>query len=149
MIESESGVPGEHDALMDVVSREMLPFMWQGRRHMTRAFEPLGLTPIYIALLKLIEMGEDQPTKLAEQLGIVKQALSTLLRDLEEDGLVERSNSLADKRRVQVELTAQGRALCHEAAISWREATKALLVKMDVGELNTLLALCRKARSDP
>lgn len=87
----------------------------------TRAYRPLlkalGLTyPQYLIMLTLWETDDLTVKGLGERLMLDSGTLTPLLKRLEAAGLVSRTRSAADERRVHVTLTAEGRALREAAA---------------------------------
>ncbi|NJP35262.1 MarR family winged helix-turn-helix transcriptional regulator [Micromonospora thermarum] len=102
----------------DLVLRRQVCFaLYAASRALTDVYRPildgLGLTyPQYLVLLVLGERDEAATVSaLGECLHLDSGTLSPLLKRLEGAGLVVRRRSAADERRVEVELTAQGRAL--------------------------------------
>jgi DNA-binding MarR family transcriptional regulator len=84
--------------------------------------DPLGLTyPQYLVMLILWD--EDQVTvkELGHRLHLDSGTLTPLLKRLEANGLLTRSRSAEDERRVLIALTDQGRALNAKAAAIPRE----------------------------
>jgi len=74
--------------------------------------EPLGLThPQYLVMLALWERAPRSLGELADALALEPASASPLVKRLENDGLVERIRSTADERRLEIGLTAAGRAL--------------------------------------
>ncbi|MFC8620397.1 MarR family winged helix-turn-helix transcriptional regulator [Micromonospora purpureochromogenes] len=104
----------------DLVLRRQVCFaLYAASRALTDVYRPIldevGLTyPQYLVLLVLWER-EDAPTvsELGAALRLDSGTLSPLLKRLESAGLVVRSRSARDERRVEVGLTADGRALRH------------------------------------
>ncbi|MEU4716052.1 MarR family transcriptional regulator [Micromonospora purpureochromogenes] len=102
----------------DLVLRRQVCFaLYAASRALTDVYRPIldevGLTyPQYLVLLVLWER-EDAPTvsELGAALRLDSGTLSPLLKRLEAAGLVVRSRSARDERRVEVGLTADGRAL--------------------------------------
>ncbi|WP_446210634.1 MarR family winged helix-turn-helix transcriptional regulator [Micromonospora sp. IBSANI012] len=102
----------------DLVLRRQVCFaLYAASRALTDVYRPIldevGLTyPQYLVLLVLWER-EDAPTvsDLGAALRLDSGTLSPLLKRLEAAGLVVRSRSARDERRVEVGLTADGRAL--------------------------------------
>lgn len=103
----------------DLVLRRQVCFaLYAASRALTDVYRPIldehGLTyPQYLVLLVLWERGDDAPTvsELGARLRLDSGTLSPLLKRLEAAGLVVRTRSAADERRVEVGLTAPGRAL--------------------------------------
>lgn len=74
--------------------------------------EPLGLThPQYLVMLALWERAPRSLGEIADALALEPASASPLVKRLEKDGLVERLRSAADERRLEIGLTAAGRAL--------------------------------------
>lgn len=92
--------------------------LYAASRALTDVYRPLldefGLTyPQYLVLLVLWERGDDPPTvsELGAALRLDSGTLSPLLKRLAAAGLVVRTRSALDERRVEVGLTADGAAL--------------------------------------
>lgn len=78
--------------------------------------EPLGLThPQYLVMLALWERAPRSLNDLANELALEPASASPLVKRLEKDGLVQRSRSTADERRLDIGLTDAGRALRQQA----------------------------------
>ena len=81
-----------------------------------RPLQRLGLTyPQYLVMVALWSEDDVTVGRLGERLFLDTNTLTPLLKRLEALGLVARRRSDADERRVQVTLTAKGRALRREA----------------------------------
>ncbi len=92
--------------------------LYAASRALTDVYRPIldefGLTyPQYLVLLVLWERGDDPPTvsELGAALRLDSGTLSPLLKRLAAAGLVVRTRSALDERRVEVGLTAEGAAL--------------------------------------
>jgi DNA-binding MarR family transcriptional regulator len=59
---------------------------------------------------------EMNPSEISAQQGISRNTVSALIRDLEKDGLIERHLDQEDRRRFNIQLTPDGRALVREHA---------------------------------
>ncbi|MFE6994444.1 MarR family winged helix-turn-helix transcriptional regulator [Microbacterium sp. NPDC057659] len=78
--------------------------------------EPLGLThPQYLAMLALWERSPRSLQDLAADLALDPATASPLIKRLEKDGLVHRARSVEDERRLDIDLTEEGRALRERA----------------------------------
>ena len=74
--------------------------------------EPMGLThPQYLVMLALWERSPRTVRDIGEALHLEPATLSPLLKRLEVAGLLTRTRNAKDDRALDVELTAQGRAL--------------------------------------
>ncbi|MEW2441756.1 MarR family winged helix-turn-helix transcriptional regulator [Micromonospora marina] len=99
------------------LGRQVCFALYAASRALTDVYRPIldehGLTyPQYLVLLVLWEH-DDAPTvsELGAALRLDSGTLSPLLKRLEAAGLVVRTRSAADERRVEVGLTGRGRAL--------------------------------------
>ena len=95
--------------------------LYSASRAVTSAYRPLldelNLTyPQYLVLLVLWEDDACSIGQLGERLHLDSGTLSPLLKRLEAAGFVRRRRSDTDERRVDVTLTAKGRALEDRAA---------------------------------
>ena len=87
----------------------------------TKLYQPLlaelGLTyPQYLVMLVLWEHDDVTVSQLGERLFLDSGTLTPLLKRMEAAGLLERTRSSVDERRVQIALTAGGHALKAQAA---------------------------------
>ena len=88
---------------------------------MTKLYKPLladlGLTyPQYLAMLALWEQDGQMVSELGERLLLDSGTLTPLFKRLEALGLVQRTRSAQDERRVHITLTPAGRKLKTRAA---------------------------------
>lgn len=78
--------------------------------------EPLGLThPQYLVMLALWESSPRSLNDLAHTLALEPASASPLVKRLEKEGLVERTRSSVDERRLDIGLTEKGRRLRQQA----------------------------------
>ncbi len=105
--------------------------------------EPMGLThPQYLVMLSLWEESPRSVGEIAGLLQLDSPTLSPLLKRLEAAGLVTRSRSTTDERRVDIALTERGRDL-RRAAEQVPPAVVARL-GMKIAELEALHASLTK-----
>ncbi len=95
--------------------------LYSASRAVTAAYRPmldeLDLTyPQYLVLLVLWEEEPCTVSHLGDRLHLDSGTLSPLLKRLESAGFVRRQRSATDERRVDITLTAKGRALEERAA---------------------------------
>jgi len=77
---------------------------------------PLGLTyPQYLVMLVLWETEGLGVSELGQRLSLDSGTLTPLLKRLEASALIERQRARSDERRVEIHLTAAGRALRDQA----------------------------------
>lgn len=60
---------------------------------------------------QMSEQGELNPSEISERQGVSRNTMSAFIRNLEEDGLVERRLDPDDRRRFNISLTGNGRNL--------------------------------------
>src|SRR5690242_17929796 len=83
----------------------------------TRAIElkmGISLAQLFV-LQQLTERPADSLNELAERTATHQSSVSVVVRRLVERGLVSRTASAADKRRIEIDLTPAGRALLADA----------------------------------
>jgi DNA-binding MarR family transcriptional regulator len=76
---------------------------------------PLGLTPQQAHLLCVLLGGPLGMTELSRILSIERSSLTSMVDRLERRDLVARTANPTDRRASQIELTADGRSLAHDA----------------------------------
>ncbi|STZ25421.1 MarR family transcriptional regulator [Mycolicibacterium aichiense] len=109
------GVPGPR------LDEQLCFALYSASRAVTAAYRPmldeLDLTyPQYLVLLVLWEEEPCTVSHLGDRLHLDSGTLSPLLKRLESGGFVRRQRSTTDERRVEITLTAKGRALEERAA---------------------------------
>lgn len=101
---------------------QMLCFsLYSASRAMTRAYqpllEPLGLTyPQYIVLMTLWAEDTQPVGQIGQRLALETNTLTPLLKRMETSGLIHRTRSKSDERRVIVSLSGKGRLLQSQTA---------------------------------
>jgi len=93
------------------------------------------------ALALLAERGEATSAELARLMHLTPQAMTTLLGPLREGGLIERRTDEAHRRRLQLQLSAQGAALLNELRAMAPAVEEDLLDGFDAAERATLKRL--------
>jgi len=103
--------------------------------------DELGLTyPQYLAMLVLWEDEPRSVRELGNELGLDSGTLSPLLKRLEALGLVQRTRSAEDERRVDVSLTDAGRSMSTKASgVPQRLADAAGLTAAELNQLHDTL----------
>jgi DNA-binding MarR family transcriptional regulator len=112
-----------------------------------RNLQPLGITPAMSRVMGVVERGDEPPrmVDLAQRLGVVPRAITTLVDSLEEGGYVRRVADPASRRVVRVELTDAGAAALQAVREARRAAAEELLAPLGpaqrerLGELLTAL----------
>lgn len=131
-------------SLLEELHELSLPLMWSLRRSAVRAFEPLGLSPVRALLIELVAGGIAHPKELAEVMDTVPPAISAMVADLEQKGLIERAVDPDDRRRVLLSLTAAGAKLRAELRARWLVAESERLAALDEHDLRELVRIQRK-----
>jgi DNA-binding MarR family transcriptional regulator len=91
------------------VANRLRPVLLQLNRQLRRELAPLGITGGQAALMHAIRTNPGIGVRdLARREGVTAAGMSTALTRLEAGGLVRRTRSQADRRRVGLELTAAG-----------------------------------------
>ncbi len=102
---------------------------------------------LLLNLLKSEELdgrSELNPSEISTRQGISRNTVSTLVRDLEEEGLIERRLDPNDRRRFNIRLTENGRDLVRQhSAAHFRAVAGCLeaLTTQEQQELSDLLAI--------
>ena len=101
------------------------------------------MTPAFVSLMSLLDPTGSRPTILAKRVGITKQAIGQLVRELEARGYVEQVSDSTDTRAKIVRLTKRGVALhaaCAKARLGLQSVVIAKLGKLKVSRLQRDLA---------
>jgi DNA-binding MarR family transcriptional regulator len=114
-----------------------------------RDLGPLGVTWAQVRALRVLARcdGRVRMSELAERLGIARRSTTSVVDDLAARGLVERSGDPADRRAVEVEVSADGWRLLDELRTRRRAAAHELTAALSAAELATLRDLL--TRLDP
>jgi DNA-binding MarR family transcriptional regulator len=84
------------------------------------------------------------PSYLADALGLTRGALSARLSPIEQAGLITRTTDEADRRRVHVQLTADGHAAFEQHGRAQDRGEGSLLAALTADEKQVLAGLLRK-----
>lgn len=104
-----------------------------------------GLTTSQLGVLEaLLHLGAMVQSELAEKLLTSPSNLTTVLDNLERDGLVRRERSTEDRRRVEVSLTPEGRDLIEDVFPRHAGRIADLMGALEPEEQEQLGGLCRK-----
>jgi len=108
------------------------------RLHRThrRFLEPLGITPAMSRLLGAAARAPEPPrmVDLAQGLGVVPRAVTTLVDGLEECGLVRRAPDPANRRVVRIAVTDEGRSALEQLRDARRAAADEVLAPLDAAQ---------------
>lgn len=134
----------ERQELVKEINEALYYLVWRYRQQAAQRLAPLGLNLQGTLVLGLIERERLQPRALAEALELAPPAVSHLLTDLEQRGLITRSLDPHDRRRVQLELTDSGRELLGRATAAWEELNVTKIASLTEKESIALRDLLRK-----
>lgn len=132
---------GLHDSIGHRISRASRMI----ERRVEEGLRAHGLTRVtWCVLLAVEEDGLKNPSEIAAFVGIDRTATSRALRQLEADGLVERTMGREDRRTTEVSLTEAGRKRMYAAMPICSENMSHFADKLDASqtaELHRLLDL--------
>lgn len=101
------------------------------RPEASAALSPLGLTlPEFVCMRILSSSPGSSSAELARHASVTPQAMNTVLRKLEESGIVTRPASVSSGRALPASLTSQGRSLLTQAENVVRTADARILAKL-------------------
>ena len=100
--------------------------------------------PQFAALAKLHESGETSQNQLGSLIGMDAATVKGVIDRLKARGLVELSKHEADKRRLLVNLTAEGRDAVERLIPLAREITQETLAPLSTKEIATFMKLLAK-----
>jgi DNA-binding MarR family transcriptional regulator len=122
----------------------IMPLMSLMQQDFLESIKPFSLNPGAAILLEHVAKGVKHPKELAQLLETVPPVVSAILGELEGKGLIQRQIDPADRRRVHLTLSKEGKKL-HERV---RERSLVLsgerLCKLSGEELNSLIGIFRK-----
>jgi DNA-binding MarR family transcriptional regulator len=128
-----------HELTNNIVSRLLTLIRYQHRfNHKMRSLYGIGGRQLSV-LRFLQEEGPQSVGDISRHLWVRDATASPLLERMEEDGYVLRKRSLIDSRRLIVEATDKGRAICQEAPTGPITTLRQKLPLLPVGELDALL----------
>jgi DNA-binding MarR family transcriptional regulator len=121
------------------LANELRPVLLQVNRQLRKELAPLGITAVQAALLHAIRTTPGIGIReLAEREGMSKPAMTTAVDRLESMGLVRRTRSSRDARRVELELTDKGQRISRSARSRRTAWLAARLQRLDPQEREAL-----------
>lgn len=121
-------------------------------RKLASALHPDGLRAPHVAVLACLEeFGPSSQKEISERLRVDASDLVTLLDELEEQGLANRTRDLRDRRRYVVRITQDGGRTLNSRLVITHKLNDLLLAPLDPQERAELLRLLLKvyAHHDP
>ena len=118
MSQSPSSPTSDSPLLLD---QQLCFALYSASLAMTKLYKPLlselGLTyPQFLVMLVLWEQDNQSVSALGERLHLDSGTLTPLLKRMEQAGLLQRKRAVEDERRVQLQLSEEGRQLKAKAA---------------------------------
>jgi DNA-binding MarR family transcriptional regulator len=122
------------------------------RAQLDEIFRPIGMTALQYTALTMLERHPDlSSAQLARNSFVTAQTMADMVSALEERGLVERHRDAADRRRLVLALTRDGRALLRRYRGKVRALEERMLSGLTSGqavELRRSLAVCRASLAE-
>ncbi|MGC8201883.1 MarR family winged helix-turn-helix transcriptional regulator [Aliiroseovarius sp. PTFE2010] len=122
-------------------------------RRLDEGLRQLGLTRMsWCVLLAVGSEGLEQPSLIAEFVGIDRTATSRILRTMEGAGLIARMSESVDRRKTSVSLTARGKDVLDKGvplAVDNNQIMSARLTGDEFTELSRLLQKVRAGEDTP
>jgi DNA-binding MarR family transcriptional regulator len=117
------------------------------RSHLDSLLRPAGLTALQYTALTVLERHPDlSSAQLARNSFVTSQSMADVITALEGRGLIERHRDPADRRRLVVALTADGRELLDRYRDRVAALEERMLAGLDTDEISGLrhsLHVCR------
>lgn len=122
------------------------------RARLDELFRPIGMTALQYTALTVLERHPDMSSaQLARNSFVTTQSMADMVTALEERGLIERHRDAADRRRLVLALTGDGRALLRRylgKVAALERQMLAGLTEAQVSELRRSLGVCRANLAD-
>src|SRR5882757_389878 len=126
-------------AQIDYVSSELLPRVALLTRLLFRQIDA-ELSRTELGLLRTLSDGPRRITELAELEGLAQPTMTIMIKQLEQEGLVQRERRSDDGRVVLVDLTERGRVALDDYRERIRAAMGAYLAEISDEQVDRLVA---------
>jgi DNA-binding MarR family transcriptional regulator len=114
-------------------------------RHSRRLAQEFGLTgPQVVLLRELVRNGKMHVAELAENICLSHATVTDILNRLEKRGLIDRTRSLTDRRRIMVTATEQAKALIKQSPPLLQEQFSNQLANFQDWELAQILSVLQR-----
>jgi len=111
------------------------------RARLDDIFRPIGLTALQYTALTVLERHDDMSSaQLARHSFVTAQSMADMIAALEARGLIQRNRDQADRRRLVVALTAEGRALLDRYRDTVRALEECMLAGLSDAEVTAFRA---------
>ncbi|WP_421840952.1 MarR family winged helix-turn-helix transcriptional regulator [Mycobacterium sp.] len=119
------------------------------RPEVSAALSPLGLTlPDFVCMRILAQSPGLSSAELSRHAGVTPQAMNSVLRKLEEIGVVARPDSVSSGRALPATLTGPGQELLKRAETVVRAADARLLAKLTADQQREFTRMLERLGSD-
>jgi DNA-binding MarR family transcriptional regulator len=119
------------------------------RPEVSAVLSPLCLTLPEFVCLRILSMSPGMSSaELSRSANVTPQAMNTVLRRLEEIGVVERPASVSSGRALPATLTSPGRTLLKRAEAAVGNADARILAKLTAGQQREFKRMLEKLGSD-
>jgi DNA-binding MarR family transcriptional regulator len=135
--------PATPDEVTGQLADQLLGLSRRLHRSQRELMEPLGITPAQARLLRALAHCDEPPrmADLAQRLGVVPRAVTTLVDALEERELVRRVPDPSNRRVIRIELRERGGQALLELRLARRTAAAELLGPLSDEQRAALTAL--------
>lgn len=148
--EMESDVDPRTVRLMDNMRRVSHALYQLGESSLASAGLTFARFRLLMGLLTSEELegrSELNPSEISDRMGISRNTVSTLIRELEEDGLIERHLDSSDRRRFNIRLTGAGQAVVRKNASQHYHAIASCFDTLSLEEQDNLSNILSKLGS--
>jgi DNA-binding MarR family transcriptional regulator len=119
------------------------------RPEVSAVLSPLCLTLPEFVCLRILSMSPGMSSaELSRSANVTPQAMNTVLRRLEDSGVVERPTSVSSGRALPATLTRPGRTLLKRAEAAVGNADARILAKLTAGQQREFKRMLEKLGSD-
>jgi DNA-binding MarR family transcriptional regulator len=119
----------------------LLPALWRGLTRATPASENMPVLESQVTVLrKLVAAGPMSPAQLADELYLARSTISNILRELVDDGMIERRASPLDGRSVVVTPTDYGSSTLEQFRVGRADVLRSALNGLEPDDLESIRA---------
>jgi DNA-binding MarR family transcriptional regulator len=119
------------------------------RARLDDIFRPIGLTALQYTALTVLERHDNMSSaQLARHSFVTAQSMADMVAALEARALIERNRDDADRRRLVVALTGQGRALLDRYRDEVRELEEGMLAGLSEAEMAALRVILDRCHAN-
>lgn len=135
--------PDKQTLIMEV-GELVMPLISLMRQDFMASIKPFAINPGGAILLEHVAKGVKHPKELAQLLETVPPVVSAILAELEDKGLIQRHIDPEDRRRVQLSLSEDGKALHKQIQARSHVLQGERLSRLSPEELQALIQIFRK-----